>query len=235
MRASRTELRALAAVILCAGMCGAAHAQGRNLAVTINGLDDRGGLPENAAFCAPPDSRTRNVNPGVSWSAGPRGTRSYALLTIDPDSPTDPAKVNEPGVVIAEDSPRTRVFHWVMADIPPGVTAIPNGADSAGIKPGGKPVGATPYGVRGSNVYTTFMTGWMGMGGTYGGYDGPCLPINDARLHHYHFHVMALDVPSLGLSGSFTGPEVEKAAKGHVLAEGEVVGTYAWPAAGPAR
>ena len=212
----------------------AASAQGRGMTVTIDGLDGRGRLPDSAAFCAPPGSPTRDVNPGVSWSAGPSGTRSYALLTIDPDTPEDPATVNEPGVVIGRDSPRTRVFHWVMADIPSQITAIPVGADSAGVKPGGKPVGKTPYGLRGANVYTTFLTGWKGMGGTYGGFDGPCVPMNDGRVHGYHFHVLALDVPSLGLSGPFTGPDLEKAAKGHVLAEGEAVGTYAWPA-GPAE
>jgi phosphatidylethanolamine-binding protein (PEBP) family uncharacterized protein len=31
----------------------------------------------------------------------------------------------------------------------------------------------------------------------YGGYDAPCPPWNDARLHHYHFIVYAIDAPTL--------------------------------------
>ena len=37
-------------------------------------------------------------------------------------------------------------------------------------------------------------------------------------------NVYALDVPSLGLSGTFGGAEVAQAIQGHVLAQGEVVG-----------
>jgi Raf kinase inhibitor-like YbhB/YbcL family protein len=68
------------------------------------------------------------------------------------------------------------------------------------------------------------MTG--DMAGQYGGYDGPCPPWNDERAHRYTFKVYALDVPSLNLSGAFTGPEAEAAMQGHVLAEGEAVGLY---------
>ena len=65
------------------------------------------------------------------------------------------------------------------------------------------------------------------MKGDYGGYDGPGPPWNDERIHHYHFTVFALDVPSLGLEGRFGGPEARAAMEGHVLAMGEWVGTYA--------
>jgi hypothetical protein len=65
------------------------------------------------------------------------------------------------------------------------------------------------------------------MSGTYGGYDGPCPPFNDARVHGYRFAVYALDVPTLGLSGAFTGDDVRRAMAGHVLAEAKILGTYA--------
>jgi phosphatidylethanolamine-binding protein (PEBP) family uncharacterized protein len=64
------------------------------------------------------------------------------------------------------------------------------------------------------------------MGGTYGGYDGPFPPFNDERLHHYHFVVHALDVPSLELEGDFTIEDVRAAMEGHVLDQGEIVGEY---------
>ena len=64
------------------------------------------------------------------------------------------------------------------------------------------------------------------MGGTYGGYDGPCPPWNDVIIHHYHFKVFSLDIDRLGLDGDFPGTDAISAMQGHVLAGGEVVGTY---------
>lgn len=64
------------------------------------------------------------------------------------------------------------------------------------------------------------------MEGAYGGYDGPRPPWNDERIHHYHFRVYALDVPTLGLRGEFGGAEAMDTLEGHVLDWSEVVGTY---------
>ena len=80
--------------------------------------------------------------------------------------------------------------------------------------------------MRGINDYTKFMASNPDMAGDYGGYDGPCPPWNDERLHHYVFTVYALDVGSLGLSGSFTAPDALKAMEGHILAQASWTGTY---------
>ena len=64
------------------------------------------------------------------------------------------------------------------------------------------------------------------MGGTYGGYDGPCPPWNDSIVHHYHFQLFALDVETLGLAGAFGAAELQSAMAGHVLAEASWMGTY---------
>jgi phosphatidylethanolamine-binding protein (PEBP) family uncharacterized protein len=64
------------------------------------------------------------------------------------------------------------------------------------------------------------------MGGTYGNYDGPFPPWNDERLHHYHFTVHALDVPSVGLEGEFKLDDARRAMEGHILDQGELVATY---------
>jgi phosphatidylethanolamine-binding protein (PEBP) family uncharacterized protein len=98
---------------------------------------------------------------------------------------------------------------------------LPEGAGGDGVVQGRKPTGQTDYGVTGVNSYTESMGD-----GTYGGYDGPFPPWNDERLHHYHFTVYALDVPSLGLSGDFTLDDVRSGLDGHVLDQGEIVGTY---------
>lgn len=81
-------------------------------------------------------------------------------------------------------------------------------------------------GLRGINTYTDWFGSDPDMGGDYGGYDGPCPPWNDEIIHHYHFTVYALDVPSLGLTGRFGGAEALAQIGKHVLARGEWLGTY---------
>jgi Raf kinase inhibitor-like YbhB/YbcL family protein len=188
------------------------------------GIKDKTPIPARFAFCMQNGKDATkdggNLNPQISWSGAPKDTKSFAIVVVDKDVPASFDNANKPGKVIAKDAPRQNFYHWVMADIPADVKKIPQGKDSGGIVVGGKPVGKTKYGVNGRNDYATFMKG------TYGGYDGPCPPWNDERLHHYHFQVYALDVSSLGLKGAFTGKDLEKAMEGRVLAKGEVVGTY---------
>ncbi len=43
--------------------------------------------------------------------------------------------------------------------------------------------------------------------------------------HHYHFKVLALDT-MLTLQPKFTVEELDKAVRGHILSQGELVGTY---------
>jgi Raf kinase inhibitor-like YbhB/YbcL family protein len=167
-----------------------------------------------------------NRSPHLRWSGAPEGTQSFALIVYDPDVPADFSDANQEGRTIAEDAPRADFAHWLLVDISPEVSELPEGAGSGAIVPGGKPTGETEHGVTGSNSYTDAFAGDPDMGGTYGGYDGPFPPWNDERLHHYHFTVHALDVPSLGLSGEFRLDHVREALEGHVLDQGELVGEY---------
>ena len=64
------------------------------------------------------------------------------------------------------------------------------------------------------------------MAGTWLGYDGPCPPWNDARLHHYQFRLYALDVAKLDLPDAFDWQQMQQALRGHVLAEAHWIGTY---------
>ena len=70
-----------------------------------------------------------NIFPGLSWSAGPAGTRSYVIIMQDPDSLHD-------GMPI---------LHWTMFNIPASVTRL----DAAMTAP---PAGSS-YGpnIRGTN------------------------------------------------------------------------------------
>ena len=124
--------------------------------------------------------------PPLRWSGAPQGTRSLALIVDDPDAP-DPA------------APKVTWVHWVLFDIPPGATALPEG---------GKPL---PEGTReGSNDWHRT------------GYGGPCPPVG---RHRYFFKLYALDTLLPDLHEP-TKAELERAMQGHLLAQAQLIGTY---------
>jgi hypothetical protein len=200
------------------------------LAVTINNWSDGERVANDNAFCITatdePVSMGQNNSPAMSWTGAPDGTRSFAIICHDPDVPSAADDVNQEGKTVPASLPRVDFFHWVLVDIAAGTTSLTEGADGEGITAGGKDTGPTDTGMRGKNNFTDWFAGDPDMGGTYGGYDGPCPPWNDEIMHHYVFTVYALDVESLGLNGDFGGPEALAAMSGHVLAKGEYVGIY---------
>ena len=181
------------------------------------------GVPDGSGKAAPEGG---NRSPHLRWSGHPEGTQSFALIVYDPDVPADFTDANQEDRTLPEDAPRADFSHWLLVDIAPDVTELPEGAGSEEIVIGGKDPGPTEHGIGGVNSYTDFLEGDPDMGGTYGHYDGPFPPFNDERLHHYHFVVYALDVPSLGLEGEFKLDDVRAAIEDHVLDEGEIVGTF---------
>ena len=221
----------VAATALAALLMPAAAAAGATLKVTVDGVPGGKAIPGQYAFCVPaPQGHVglgANKNPKLSWSGAPKVTKSFVVIVVDPDVPSVPTDVNKDGKTISKSLKRMNFYHWVLVDIPATVSTIDEAADSDKVTPHGKPPGAAPVGLRGLNDYTKWFASDAAMQGKYGGYDGPCPPWNDAIVHHYHFKVYALDVPSLKLSGDVDGPRVEKAIKSHVLAKGETVGTYA--------
>lgn len=170
---------------------------------------------------------SQNRNPHLAWSDEPAGTKSFALLCVDPDVPSVGTDVNREGVTVPAYLERVDFFHWVVADLPVHVHEIVEGAHSDGVVPRGKPGGVTPSGGRhGINDYTGWFADDADMSGDYYGYDGPCPPWNDERMHAYRFEVHALDVPTLGLSGRFTGHDVRTAMIGHILGTCTLTGLY---------
>jgi hypothetical protein len=95
-------------------------------------------------------------------------------------------------------APKRTWVHWVLYDIPPSTAGLQEG-------------GALPAGAR---------AGKNDWGRT--GYGGPCPPTG---RHRYIHKLYALDA-LLGDLGQPTKAELEQAMKGHVLAEGRLVGTY---------
>ena len=167
-----------------------------------------------------------NRSPHLAWSGAPALTKSYTLICVDPDAPARADDANKTDRTIPADFPRAPFYHWVLADIPISRSELSEGVDADCLIARGKPPGHTPHGERGLNSYTEWFKGDPNMEGAYAGYDGPWPPFNDERVHRYVFTLYALDVESLKLGKSFTGPDVLKAIEGHVLAQASIEGTY---------
>lgn len=199
--------------------------------VTSTSFADGKRIPEEFAFCAH-DAQSHvklsgNRNPQLEWGDLPMGTRSIAVLCHDYDVPSLPDDVNVEGRTIWSSLPRIDFFHWVLVDLDPHSGPIREGEFSEGVTARGK---AGPQASRnarqGVNDYTLWFASNAEMQGDYFGYDGPCPPWNDSIVHHYVFTVYALDVEQLGVTGTFRGPEVLNAMKGHVLGEAKITGLY---------
>jgi Raf kinase inhibitor-like YbhB/YbcL family protein len=178
-------------------------------------------IPGEFAFGVPgsgtPMVHGGNRNPHLAWDDVPAGTRSFALICVDDDVPSVFDDANQPGRTLAHDMPRRDFIHWVMVDLPGALREIAAGSCSDGVAAAGKRHPPGPPGARqGVNDY----------GPGHLGYDGPCPPWNDERLHHYHFRLYALDVPTLAVDGHFTAADALRSMHGHVLATAELTGVY---------
>jgi len=222
---------AVCVAMMTAAMALPAVAEGpvKELKVRIDGLT-QGRFADAQAFCQPAAAghmtMGADISPAVRWSKGPYGTRSFALVLQDADVPADFSTANQEGKVIAAEAPRRTITHWVLVDIPATVTALKAGAEGDKLVPKGKPQLATDHGRRGLNDYGPFMAGNRDMAGDYAGYDGPCPPWNDQRLHHYTLTVYALSVGKLPVEGKFDGAAALRAIRPYILAKGSTLATY---------
>ncbi len=168
-----------------------------------------------------------NRNPHLAWSDLPAGTQSLALVCHDPDVPSVGDDVNQAGRTIPTDLPRVDFFHWVLVDLLPGLHEIEAGEYSFEVTARGKSGPELPNGARqGINDYTGWFAGDETMSGNYFGYDGPCPPWNDERIHRYVFTLYALDVDRLPVQGNFNGQQALQAMVGHILGQASVTGFY---------
>jgi Raf kinase inhibitor-like YbhB/YbcL family protein len=100
------------------------------------------------------------------------------------------------------DAPAGTFVHWVIYDLPPDTRGLPEDVPNQQTLPSGA------------------AQGMNGAGSV--GYMGPCPP---GGTHRYFFKLYALDT-ELGLGGGATKDEVLDAMEGHILAEGQLMGTY---------
>jgi Raf kinase inhibitor-like YbhB/YbcL family protein len=129
-----------------------------------------------------------DISPRLAWSGVPDTARSLVLIVDDPDAP-DPQ------------APRMIWVHWVLFNLPPGVSGLEEGIRPQQLPPG------TGEGVNDWNRT---------------GYGGPCPPVG---RHRYFFKLYALDTMLKGLVKP-TRTSVAAAMEGHVIAQAELIGTF---------
>ena len=99
------------------------------------------------------------------------------------------------------EAPKMTWVHWVLYNIPPTGGGLPED-----VQPGDLPAGTREG-----------LNDWKRTG-----YGGPCPPVG---RHRYFHKLFALDVVLADL-GEPTKAQLEAAMEGHILARGELVGTY---------
>jgi hypothetical protein len=99
-------------------------------------------------------------------------------------------------VVDDPDAPSGTFDHWIVWNIPPTTTSVAEGK--------------SPTGVAGRNGFGK------------NSYGGPCPPKGE---HRYQFKLYALDA-TMNLQPSSGKADLERAMKGHVVAEARMMGRY---------
>ena len=100
-------------------------------------------------------------------------------------------------IVDDPDAPSGLFTHWTAWNISPQTSTVAEGS--------------TPKGVHGTNDFGK------------SGYGGPCPP---SGMHRYYFKIFALD-RELDLPAGAKRGQLDAAMKGHVVAQGELMGRYA--------
>lgn len=126
----------------------------------------------------------QNLSPPLSWSGAPAGAKSFAVTLYDPDAPTG-----------------SGWWHWVVFDIPRGVTSLAEGAQP--------PAPA----IEGRNDFGA------------AGYGGACPPPG-GPAHRYVFTVYALDTERLGVAADASPAMIGFNIHAHSLGEAKLTVRY---------
>lgn len=101
------------------------------------------------------------------------------------------------------DAPRGTWVHWVLFNVPAQTRELEEGVPTTESLPNGAKQGRNDFG----NI----------------GYGGPAPP--KGKAHRYFFKLYALDA-TLNLAPGATKAQLVDAMKGHILAEGQLMGNY---------
>ncbi|MBX6422682.1 YbhB/YbcL family Raf kinase inhibitor-like protein [Thermosulfurimonas sp. F29] len=146
-------------------------------------IPDEGKIPKKYVM---PAAGGENLSPPLRWEGVPKEARSLVLICVD----THPVARNW--------------MHWVVINIPPTVTELPEGASGKGLPAGAREL-VNSYG--------------------FTGYGGPQPPPGTGP-HPYHFILYALDVERVNLPERPSFAEVERYLAGHILEKASFVGYY---------
>jgi Raf kinase inhibitor-like YbhB/YbcL family protein len=147
------------------------------LELTSQAFADGESIPDEYGYT------NRNVNPSLSIDGVPADTESLVLIIDDPDAQEPAGKIWD---------------HWVVWNIDPERTEIPENWEPTDAVEGENDFGETGYG-------------------------GPNPP---DRQHTYQFRLFALDT-TLSVDQGATKDDVEQAMGGQILAQTQLGGTYA--------
>ena len=101
------------------------------------------------------------------------------------------------------DAPVGTWVHWVLYNLPPATMSLTENLAPSPELPDGSKQGVNDFGQP--------------------GYGGPCPP--PGKAHRYFFKIFALNAV-LNLKAGATQKELLKAMDGHVVAQGQLMGTY---------
>jgi Raf kinase inhibitor-like YbhB/YbcL family protein len=115
-----------------------------------------------------------------------------------------PAKTKSLALICEDpDAPTGTWTHWVLFNLPASTTTLPEKMDTAATLSSGAKQGTNDFQKT--------------------GYGGPCPP--PGKPHRYFFKIYALDT-ELALKPDATRNEVLRAMEHHIVAEGQLMGTY---------
>jgi Raf kinase inhibitor-like YbhB/YbcL family protein len=115
-----------------------------------------------------------------------------------------PAEVRSFALIVDDpDAPGGVFTHWVLFNLPADSRELPEAVPTQAQLPNGSLQGKNDFGRT--------------------GYGGPCPP--PGRPHRYQFALYALDQP-LDLKAGSSKKQVIGAMQGHILAQGQLTGTY---------
>lgn len=128
---------------------------------------------------------------------------SLPLTWIEP-----PAGIQSFAIIMDDpddiDAPGGVFTHWVLFNVPSGTHELPLAVPTKAQLPSGA--------LQGKNDFGRI------------GYGGPC-PTPGSGPHHYRIIIYALDQP-LDLKASASKKQVLDGMQGHILAQGQLTGTY---------
>jgi Raf kinase inhibitor-like YbhB/YbcL family protein len=150
-------------------------------------------FPDGGRIPAKYTQAGEEASPALAWSGAPEGTASYVLIVHDVDT--------------AVGNGTDDMLHWLVWDIPPATTSLPEHVpQGAQLPDGSRQISATSPAYRGPGAPAS----------------GPA--------HHYVFELFALDtmveVPAVGASPPQTRAAVVAAMAGHVRAKAAYVGLF---------